>query len=173
MTGLKPFRWALAALAVLLAPGIALAAPVTPAKNATATVEITAPATVRKLNDLYFAFLTVTTAGTAVIDPNTDTMTTTGGVIHVGGVPYSALFEAVSPVKNVVLIRIPKSPSTLTRVGGTETMRVDTWTLAGSASRNVVAKEPFQFKVGGTLHVNANQVEGTYVGTFTVDVQYP
>ncbi len=173
MTGLKPFRWALTALAVLLAPGIALAAPISPDKNATGTVEITSPASVRKLNDLNFAMLTVTTAGTAVINPNTDTMTTTGGVIHVGGVPYSALFEAVSPVKNVVLIRIPKSASTLTRVGGTETMRVDTWTLAGSANRNVVAKEPFQFKVGGTLHVNANQVEGTYVGTFTVDVQFP
>ncbi len=173
MTGPSLFRGALVALAALLAPAGALAAPVSPNKNATGSVTITAPATVRKLNDLYFAFLTVTTAGTAVVDPNTDTMTTTGGVIHVGGVPYSALFEAVSPVKNVVLIRIPKSPSTLTRVGGTETMRVDTWTLAGSASRNVVAKEPFQFKVGGTLHVNANQVEGTYVGTFTVDVQYP
>ena len=30
-----------------------------------------------------------------------------------------------------------------------------------------------QFNVGGTLYVNSNQVEGLYVGTFTVDVQYP
>lgn len=173
MTGLSLFRGALLALAALTAPALALAAPVTPDKNATGTVSITSPATVRKMNDLYFAYLTVTTAGTAVVNPNTDTMTTTGGVIHVGGVPYSALFEAVSPVKNVVLIRIPKAAATLTRVGGTETMRVDTWTLAGTPSRNIVAKEPFQFNVGGTLHVNANQVEGLYVGTFTVDVQFP
>lgn len=173
MTGTLPFRRALMALAALLAPGIAHAAAVSPNKNATGTVTITAPATVRKLNDLYFAYLSVTTAGTAVVDPNNDTMFTTGGVIHAGGVPYSALFEAVSPVKNVVLIRIPKVASTVTRVGGTETMTVNNWTLAGTPSRNIVAKQPFYFKVGGTLNVNANQVEGLYVGTFTVDVQFP
>lgn len=172
MIGLPHFRCLLAALA-LAVPALADAAPVAPNKNATATVVITPPASVRKLNDLYFADLSVTTAGTAVVNPNTDAMTTTGGVIFAGGVPYSALFEAVSPVKNVVLIRIPKTASTVTRVGGTVTMTVDTWTLAGTSNRNVVAKEPFSFNVGGTLHVNANQVEGLYVGTFTVDVQFP
>jgi hypothetical protein len=172
MTGFSHLRCLLAALA-LIAPALAHGAPVAPAKNATATATITQPVSLRKLNDLYFAYLTVTTAGTAVVNPNTDTMTTTGGVIFAGGVPYSALFEAVSPVKNVVIIRIPKTATTVTRVGGTETMTVDTWTLAGSSNRNVVAQQPFQFQVGGTLHVNANQVEGLYVGTFTVDVQYP
>jgi len=172
MIGLPKLRWPLAAFA-LVVPALAHAAPVAPNKNATATVAITPPASVRKLNDLYFAYLTVTTAGTAVVDPNTDTMTTTGGVITAGGVPYSAMFEAVSPVKNVVHIRIPNTASTVTRVGGTETMTVDTWTLDGTANRNVVAKEPFAFKVGGTLHVNANQVEGLYLGTFAVDIQYP
>lgn len=173
MIGLPHLRSLLLGLAALVAPALAHAAPVAPDKNATATVTITPPASVRKLNDLYFAYLAVTTAGTAVVNPNTDTMTTTGGVLHVAGAPYSALFEAVSPVKNVVIIRIPKTAATVTRVGGTETMTVDTWTLAGSANLNVVAMEPFEFKVGGTLHVNANQVEGLYVGTFTVDVQFP
>ena len=172
MTGLPYLRGLLAAVA-LAAPALAYAAPVPPDRNATATATITNPASVRKMNDLYFGYLTVTTAGTAVVNPNTETMTTTGGVVHAGDVPYSALFEAVSPVKNVVLIRIPKTAATITRVGGTETMTVDTWTLAGSANRNIVAQEPFSFKVGGTLHVNANQVEGLYVGTFTVDVQFP
>jgi len=173
MIGLPHLRGLLAGLAALVAPALAHAAPVAPNKNAAATATVTRPASVRKLEDLYFAYLTVTTAGTAVVNPNTDTMTTTGGVIHVGDTPYSALFEAVSPVKNVVIIRIPKTPATLTRVGGTETMTVDTWTLAGSANRNVVIQEPFQFKIGGTLHVNANQVEGLYVGNFTVDIQFP
>jgi hypothetical protein len=173
MIGLPYLRGLFLGFAALVAPSLAHAAPVAPNRNATGTVTITPPASVRKLNDLNFAYLSVTTAGTAIVNPNTDTMTTTGGVIHAGGVPYSALFEAVSPVKNVVIIRIPKFPATVTRVGGTETMTVDTWTLAGSASRNIIAKEPFQFKVGGTLHVNANQVEGLYEGTFTVDVQFP
>ena len=173
MIGLPHLRGLLLGLALLVAPALAHAVPVAPDKNATATVTITPPASVRKLNDLYFAYLTVTTAGTAVVNPNTDTLTTTGGVMHIAGAPYSALFEAISPVKNVVIIRIPRNPITVTRVGGTETMTVDTWTLAGSANRNVVAREPFSFQVGGTLHVNANQVEGLYVGTFTVDIQFP
>ena len=173
MAGFSLLRGALVALAALLAPALAYAAPVAPNRNATATVEIATSATVRKIEDLNFAMLTVTTAGTAVINPNTDTMTTTGGVIHAGGMPYAALFEAISPIKNNVHIRIPKVATVITRVGGTETMIVDTWTLSGSDKRNIVIREPFQFKVGGTLHVNANQVEGTYVGTFTVDVQFP
>jgi uncharacterized protein DUF4402 len=169
----QPFFRSLLGLLLLCAPAAGQAAPVAPDQNATATANILLPATFRKLNDLNFAMLSVTTAGTATIDPNTDAMTTTGGVLHVGGFPYAALFEAVSPSKNVVIIRIPKNPITVTRVSGTETMTVSDWTLSGQSKRNVVAHEPFTFKVGGTLYVNANQVEGLYVGTFTVDVQYP
>lgn len=149
------------------------AAPVAPDQNASATVRIDYPATFRRLNDLNFAYIGVTAAGTAIIDPNTDTMTTTGGVVHVGGLPYAALFEAISPNRTVVIIRVPKNPITLTRVGGTETMTVSNWTLSGDSKKTVKANEPFNFKVGGTLNVGANQTEGTYLGTFTVELQYP
>ena len=144
-----------------------------PNRNATGTAQVYRPAAIRNLQELNFAYLSVTTAGTAVVDPNTDAMTTTGGVLHAGGLPYAALFEGVSPVRGVVIVRIPRNPATLTRVGGTETMTVSNWTVSGNARRTVAAQEPFNFKVGGTLNVNANQVEGTYVGTFTVDIQYP
>lgn len=167
------FRGLLPGLAALVAPGLAHAAPVVPDKQAAATVTIAPPATVRKLEDLNFAFLAVTTAGTAVVNPNTDSMTTTGGVLHVGGEPYAALFEAVSPINAVVIVRIPRNPITVTRVGGTETMRVSDWTLSGNSRRTVAAQQAFEFKVGGTLYVNANQVEGTYLGTFSVEIQYP
>jgi hypothetical protein len=163
------------AAALLLAPPfahVASAAPVAARTPATGTVNITRPATYRNLRELNFAYLAVTTPGTAVINANTDVMTTTGGVVHVGGTPYSAYFEAVSPSKAVVLIRLPRDPATLTRVGGTQTMTVSNWTVSGSSRRTVAAQEPFEFRVGGTLFVNANQMEGTYVGTFHVDVQY-
>jgi hypothetical protein len=160
-------------LALLPLGAAADAAPVQASRNATATVYIPSPAQVRKLQDLNFALLAVTGAGTAVVNPNTDTMTTTGGVLYAGWTPYAALFEGIAPVKGVVIVRIPKTPTTVTRVGGTETMTVDTWTISGDARRTVAAQEPFDFKVGGTLHVNANQAEGLYVGTFTVDIQYP
>src|SRR5919112_4617417 len=95
-------RWAsfflyFAGLLSVVTAGPAQAAPVAADPVATATVQLRLPATVRRLQDLNFASLTVTTAGTAVINPNTDAMTTTGGVLHVGGTPYAALFEGVSP----------------------------------------------------------------------------
>jgi hypothetical protein len=173
MTGAFHLRGLFLGLAALVAPALGHAAPVAPDKNATASVRLVPPASVRKLEDLNFAFLSVTTGGTAIIDPNTDAMSTTGGVLHAGGLPYAAKFEAVSPAKAVVIIRIPRDPITVTRVNGTETMTVSNWTMSGNARRTVAAQEAFEFKVGGTLSVNANQVEGFYTGTFVVEIQYP
>lgn len=173
MSAVSHLRGLSIGLAALLAPALAHAAPVQPDRNATATVNIVPPASVRKLEDLNFGYLSVTTAGTAIVDPNTDGMTTTGGVLDAGGLHYAALFEAVSPVGAVVIIRIPRQPITVTRVSGTETMTVSNWTLSGNSRRTVVAQQAFSFKVGGTLNVNANQVEGLYLGNFDVEVQYP
>ena len=44
---------------------------------------------------------------------------------------------------------------------------------AAPSARSVAKEHASTFKVGGTLHVAANQVEGVYVGTFDVTVQYP
>lgn len=163
--------FSLLATAALAQPAAAQA--VQPDRQASATAVITRPAVMRNLQELDFAYLSVTTAGTAVIDPNTDAMTTTGGVIHVGGTPYSALFQGISPTRAVVIIRLPRKPATLTRVGGTETMTVSNWTMTGNSRRTVAEQEPFDFSVGGTLNVGAGQAEGTYVGTFDIEIQYP
>jgi len=163
-----------AGLLSLAAETPAFAARVGAATPARSRAEIAYPAQVRRLQDLNFGYLSVTTAGTAVMNPNTDALTTTGGVVAQGGFPYAALFEAVSPRKGVVIVRLPKNPITLTRVGGTETMTVSSWTISGGGnSRNVASQEPFSFAIGGTLAVNANQAEGNYQGTFDVEVQYP
>ena len=165
-----------AALALLLAPALAhpvAAQIVSPDQQARASVQIARSGRIRNLEELNFGYLSVTTAGTAVVNPNTDALTTTGGVIYAGRLHYAALFEAVLPVKSVVIIRIPRQPITVTRVGGTETMTVSNWTLSGQSRRTVAEQEEFDFAVGGTLYVNANQAEGTYVGTFEVDIQYP
>jgi hypothetical protein len=159
-----------AGLLSIAAAAPASAAPVAASTPAKAGAVLIYPTSVRLLNNLNFGYLTVTGAGTAVITP-ADVITTTGGVVSIGGNPYSAMFEAVAPIKTVVHIRAPNKAITVTRVGGTETMTVDNWTISGG-TRNVVAKELFSFNVGATLHVNANQVEGVYVGTFTVDIQY-
>jgi hypothetical protein len=132
------------------------------------------PLEIIKNRDLDFGYLAApTAAGTAVIDPLTDAITSTGGVVLLGGSPHAAKFTGAAKGNNVVIIRIPKQPITLTRVGGTETMTVTNFTLEGLDKRAVAAKVAFDFRVGGTLNVNANQAEGTYVGTFDVSIQYP
>jgi hypothetical protein len=171
----RPHFLRLALLAAFVAPTAAHAAPpqlFLPNKNATSTARVILPAQIVKLYDLDFGLVTVTSAGTAILNSNTGAVSTTGGVLFAGGLPHAALFEAVSPSKTVVHIRLPKKAVTLTRSGGTETMTVDTWSLNGVDTRNVVAHETFQFQIGGTLHVAANQAEGTYNGTFDVTIDY-
>ncbi|MEO6360317.1 MAG: DUF4402 domain-containing protein [Sphingomicrobium sp.] len=140
--------------------------------NAKAQVTIARSAEFRKLQDLEFGALTIIGAGTAVVNPETDALTTTGGVTIAGGRAYAALFDAVSPSRSVVVIKAPNKATLLTRLGGTETMTLDTWTISGNPRRVVAAQQAYSFKIGGTLHVNANQAEGTYEGTFAVEVQY-
>ena len=167
-------------LAVASAAAPAWSAPVVSAEPAQATVELLAPTSLQKLQDLDFATLVVTGAGTATVDPNTDAITTSGGVTHLSGLPHAALFEDSTRRRGATFIRIPSNPVTLTRQGGTETMTVTNWTISNNVSsvgggryKFVAAAQIFQFKVGGTLNVSANQEPGLYVGEFTVDVEYP
>jgi hypothetical protein len=171
----RPVLPGIALLLAFAAPAAVHAAPpqlFLPDKNATSTARVILPAQIIKLYDMDFGFVTVTSAGTAIVDSNTGNVTTTGGVLFAGGLPHAAQFEAVSPSKTVVHIRLPKKAVTLTRSGGTETMTVDTWSLNGVDTRNVVAHETFDFAIGATLHVAANQAEGTYNGTFDVTIDY-
>ena len=162
----------LCALLALSCPAAASGAPVAASIAAKGKAQILLPSSFVKLMDMDFGMLTVTTAGTAILDSNSGNVTTTGGVTLVGGRPHAAGFDAVSPSKTIVKVSLPNRPVTLTRVGGTETMTVDTWTINGATTRNVVAHQEFQFQVGATLHVNANQVEGAYLGSFDVTINY-
>lgn len=157
----------------LLAAGTAAAAPAAASPKAKARAALIYPLTVVRKNDLDFGYLAVTTAGTAIINPNTGALTTTGGVVSIGGSPKPATFIGAARSSAVVNIRAPNQPLTLTRVGGTQTMVVRDWTLQGSDKRTLARLEAFEFNVGATLVVGANQAEGLYVGTFDVIVQYP
>jgi len=112
-------------------------------------------------------------AGTVVVDPVSSALTITGAVTPIGSAAHRATFTTTGSKNSVVLIRLPKNPVTLTRVGGTETMTVSNWTLDGSTNRKIPPGNAFTFGVGATLNVAAAQADGTYAGTFTVTVQYP
>jgi hypothetical protein len=150
-----------------------LAAAATPQQQATAGATLIHPLTVTKLRDMDFGALSVGVAGTAVLEPNANALTTTGGVASIGGSPTCAQFVGAAQSNSVVNIKIPTNTIALKRVGGTETMTVSNFTLQGQSKRALAKAQSFTFRVGGTLNVAANQVEGLYTGTFDVTVQYP
>jgi hypothetical protein len=156
---------------VLLAPVPAFAATATP--QATAKLGVLHPLTLVLKGDLDFGTIAKTAAGTAVIEPVANVMTTTGGVLPLAGTPTAATFIGAAGSASVVIIRIPNGNVTITRVGGTETRIVNNFTLQGQNKRTMAKQESFEFRVGATLNVPAAQVDGSYAGTFDVTVQYP
>lgn len=157
----------------LLAPAAGRAAPIAAPANPMARAALMKPLTLIKLNDMDFGYLGVTANGTAVINPVTDTMTTTGGVLPLGGTPRAATFRGVAQGSAVVIIRIPNGGINLTRVGGTETILLNAFTLDGQSKRSMAQAGVFDFKVGATLRPTAGQADGLYTGTYEVTIQYP
>jgi len=165
-------RLAAALLAALSAmPSAAIAAPAR--ATGTATVDLLSPLTIQKLQDLDFGTVAVTAAGTAVIDPVANSISTTGGLVAAGGTPHAALFRGAASQNSVVNIKLPKQPIALTRVGGSETVTVSNFTLDGPTKRQMAQATTFDIKVGATLTVPAGQIAGQYTGTFDVTAQYP
>ena len=162
-----------AALIASLAPAQAWAAPVLPDRQAESQAIVLRPLSLLKVDDMDFGWLTVSTAGTAILNPFTGAVTTTGGVLPVGGAPQRARFVGAASRNTPIKIRIPTKPTILTRQGGTETMSLSAWTLDGPADRKTGIDRAFDFYLGGTLTVAAGQADGLYVGTFDVEVQYP
>jgi len=172
MTGGFCVRLFATALASFAPATMAIAAG--PATQATGKATIIHPLTITKLKDMDFGYLAVTAAGTAILDPDTDALNISGGALAIGGTPHCAEFVGAAQSNSVVNIKVPNQPTTLTRVGGTETLTANNFKLQGGLGKRTLAKlDSFTFRVGATLTVPATAVEGTYVGTFNVTVQYP
>ncbi|MEO8431434.1 MAG: DUF4402 domain-containing protein [Acidobacteriota bacterium] len=99
--------------------------------------------------------------------------TSSGGVALAGSAFSAAEFSlsahAGAPVQFAVLL----PPSiTIQRVGGAESMRVDGFrgSIREVCPPGPCASSPYMLQVGATLHVEAGQRAGRYVGTFTVTV---
>lgn len=172
MIGAVRFPLTMMPVLVLLTPPV-MAAPIASPSPPTAQVALMRPLTLTKLADLDFGNLGVTTAGTAVINPVTNSLAVTGGVIRLGGTPHAARFAGATSSSAVVNIKIPTRTVLLTRIGGTQTIAVDSFTLDGQSKRTMAQAGVFEFAVGATLRPAANQMEGVYTGTFDVTIQYP
>lgn len=130
------------------------------------------PLSIVKLRDLEFGRLVSgTTAGTVVINPTTDARTTTGGVVAAGGVPQAAQFYTYATGNQTLQVTRGPLP-VLNRAGGGATMNVTQLTLNGPVLRVIGAAGLLDLRVGGTLAVAANQIDGTYSGIFNITVTY-
>lgn len=127
---------------------------------------------VAKTADLSFGNLgTSTSAGTAVLNPATGVMTVTSGVVNLGGTQSAASFTVTVSGNPFYTFGLPLRGITLTTLTGPgSTMLVDTFTsnppcppCGGKGHNDVVI-------VGATLHVSANQAQGSYSGSFIVIV---
>ena len=177
-----------AALALALGAGWALPAqaqqvvpPVVSTAYARATV--VRPLTLVKVTDLDFGDIVAgTTLGTVLVNPVNGTRTRTGGVTLASGNGQPASFAGMGARGQRVSLRVSANTITLTRIGGTQTMTMNNFTINSSPAstlsttpRNFVIAAPtgvFNFNVGATLRVAANQMPGRYRGQFTVTLIY-
>lgn len=135
-----------------------------------------------KVQDLDFGrIVPAATAGTVVLAPD-GSRSTTGGVRLSGGAGKPAIFAGYGYYYGNVSISTGANTVTLTRVGGTQTMTMDTF-IIGSNPQQQLTTTPktfyiaattgmFTFPIGATLRVNANQTPGVYNGTLTVTLNY-
>jgi hypothetical protein len=149
-----------------------MAAPVPPATNRR-QAQLMRPLTLAKLADMDFGYLGVTADGTAVINPVTDTMTTTGGVMRLGGNTACRSLSRRAQGSAVVNIKVPNGGVNLTRVGGTQTILLNAFTLDGQSKRSMAQAGVFDFKVGATLRPTRGPGRRVYTGTFDVTIHYP
>jgi spore coat protein U-like protein len=175
---MRGFGLSLAALgAAITAPAHAGAAP------AQAKAAMVSALAFIAQEDLEFGYiLPSATAGTVTVSP-ANVRTSTGGVtLMSGGLVQPSRFFGKGTFGQFVQISLASSPFVLTRSGGTETMILDTMVI-GSTPTAILTTAPltfrigsatgiFNFPLGGTLRVNANQVPGDYAGTITITLNY-
>ena len=126
----------LLALLLLLLSAAAGAAPVPATQNAQGTVSVLRPLTILKHNGHGFR----RAGGDGRGDRGARSRQRRADhhrrlVTHGGPAAHPAVFTSTGSRTANVHIRIPQNPITLTRVGGTETMIVSTWTLDGHQNR--------------------------------------
>jgi Domain of unknown function (DUF4402) len=178
----KSFKRGLGCALAILAAAVAVPAQAktTPAQ---AKVAMVSSLSFIAQEDLEFGYiLPSATAGTVTVSP-ANVRTKTGGVTLMGGgLVQPSRFFGRGTFGQTVQISLASSPFTLTRVGGTETMTLDTMVI-GSTPTAILTTAPlsfvigsatgiFNFPVGGTLRVKANQADGDYVGSITITLNY-
>jgi spore coat protein U-like protein len=146
-----------------------------------ASVLVIKPLTLAKARDIDFGRIGATTsAGTVTVAPANGMCSKNGPILQFGACT-SAEFVGMGQQNALVSIDLPANVA-LTGPGAPMTMnnlRLDTAPDLGGIIlpliglyRIIPANGIFDFRVGGTLGVGANQLPGRYNGTFQVTVNY-
>ena len=177
--------WKIAAGLALVGVGLAAAASgqqsAADSVEASVTASIVPALAVQKTQDLIVgSFRPGDTLGTVEVDvsaPGAGARSSSGGVTLAASAFSAAQFNVTAagsgPVHFAVVL---PSDITIQRVGGAETMRVDRFRTNLSpdcrpgSPPGACPESPYTLVVGATLHVDARQPAGQYVGTFTVTV---
>ena len=139
--------------------------------NANANARIVPTITLAKSADLNFGDVVAgASLGTVVMTSASARSATGGTTLGNANGAAAAGFNVGGQASATYAITLPGAASTISDGGG-HTMTVDTWT-GSKATGTLSGAGADTFTVGATLHVGANQVAGTYTGTFSVTVAY-
>lgn len=153
--------------ATLILPGVPFRRAEAASATAVATATVLPPLTVSKVQDLSFgAFAATASVGAVTVTPQG--AQSGNNVQQTGGSPAAAHFTVSGVGNRAFQVSLPGDQSvTLSSESGQ--MTIENFTLqAPSALSDGTA----DISVGGTLKVSANQPPGTYVGRFTLIVEY-
>ena len=132
---------------------------------------------ITKNADLHFGDFAAGTARSRFrMDPDSGTIIQLdGNAMSLGGSQSPASFTAFGTARETVRMTVSQNKIDLTRVNGTEKMRVDQFRFDGgngTRNRTLSASGSVVYKLGGRLTINANQAAGSYVGSFNINIDY-
>ncbi len=136
-------------------------------KTGTATVEIVTPVVLSNVAQLNLGLVAATaTAGTVTIPVSANTQSCSG-VVCLGGSSRGS-FQVTAAANNAVIDLSADASTTLTGPGAN--MALGLFLSKNSITFNSASLETVY--VGGALDVAANQVAGTYTGSYNVTANY-
>lgn len=151
-------------------------------ESATSEAVVLTPLSFIKTADLNFGQIAPgPTAGTVVLSPN-GAVAITGGVRLAVGSPNAAHFAGYGALGQFVRINLDANSYTLSRLGGGASMQMRNL-LINSAPPTILGTNRrwfrigsttgvFNFDLGATLDVGADQASGKYEGTFEITLEY-
>lgn len=181
MRGAKFRHWKVLGTGIMVAAAMCATPAMADTEIATAEITVVRPLSFVIDDNLDFGnVIRGTTAGTVIVAPN-GARTSTGGVILANGGGHKAASFAGMGTNNQ-RVDVSLGSNSILIVGPGLPMRVHTFVI-GSTPTAVLTTNPqrfrinsatgvFNFPIGATLDVAANQAPGKYTGTWTITLNY-